>query len=469
MKVALCTSRSSRWAVSELPSSGDLDPHPRTDAPGTPTPSSVMSHFTKGKSTVSVDAYPVVASLALGTLGAMILGVFFAGFKEQWPVNYTSITSEFDAHHRRDLPRFLLVRVSPTALTAGGVAIAGEALGALPYLAALFTGVAHVLVTDLRAIVKSGSTMPPARVAYHLGSTLVVLLGTFAGGVLGLRARWLFPSATEMRDALWTAVVVAILAGWYLKSTSRHPDSHARLRSVQRDVGSALWRKIPTLARQQGADPYLLWAIVAAEVTQRPRWVRRIERRVPWQGSYGVAQIKSDEKLTDTESVTILARNFSGVVPERYPHGNLKFQHRLENLLENHNSSRAFISDVMRYLEELPPRAIAQSDGTAPDGFPHLLVHELQRKGGTLALRGSWYGPQVSLTAFEKGSGDEVGTFEANVPFFDDGKLRVGRRAEIRRKWNATVPIHHDGVTLYADDARMTHKVDVDFSWQTIQ
>jgi len=41
-KVGSATSRSSRWAVRELPSSEDLDPHPRTDAPR-PTPSSAKS------------------------------------------------------------------------------------------------------------------------------------------------------------------------------------------------------------------------------------------------------------------------------------------------------------------------------------------------------------------------------------------------------------------------------------------
>jgi len=38
-------SRSSRWVVSELPSSEDLDPYPVTDAPP-PTPSTVKSRET---------------------------------------------------------------------------------------------------------------------------------------------------------------------------------------------------------------------------------------------------------------------------------------------------------------------------------------------------------------------------------------------------------------------------------------
>src|SRR5689334_1627339 len=41
--VASCTSRSSSWAASELPSSEDLDPYPGSDAPTTPTPPSVKS------------------------------------------------------------------------------------------------------------------------------------------------------------------------------------------------------------------------------------------------------------------------------------------------------------------------------------------------------------------------------------------------------------------------------------------
>ena len=42
-KVASCTSRSSGWAVEELPSSGDLDVYPVSDAPSRSTPSTVKS------------------------------------------------------------------------------------------------------------------------------------------------------------------------------------------------------------------------------------------------------------------------------------------------------------------------------------------------------------------------------------------------------------------------------------------
>ena len=45
-KVASDTSRSSRWAASEPPSSEDLDPYPGTDAPTTATPLFVKSRIT---------------------------------------------------------------------------------------------------------------------------------------------------------------------------------------------------------------------------------------------------------------------------------------------------------------------------------------------------------------------------------------------------------------------------------------
>jgi hypothetical protein len=47
VKVASGTSRSSRWAASELPSSEDLDPYPGIDAPTASTPSNVKSQINR--------------------------------------------------------------------------------------------------------------------------------------------------------------------------------------------------------------------------------------------------------------------------------------------------------------------------------------------------------------------------------------------------------------------------------------
>lgn len=53
----------------------------------------------------------------------------------------------------------------------------------------------------------------------------------------------------------------------------------------------------------------LVIAVVLAEVQQRPRWFRRLERlggKVLGAGTYGVAQVAADNPITDEESIDIL-------------------------------------------------------------------------------------------------------------------------------------------------------------------
>ena len=62
-------SRSSRWRASELPSSGDLDVYPRTDAPTPPpaaTPSSAKSRVTAKTLGLTTTERKLLPSLGVG-------------------------------------------------------------------------------------------------------------------------------------------------------------------------------------------------------------------------------------------------------------------------------------------------------------------------------------------------------------------------------------------------------------------
>lgn len=414
---------------------------------------------------MSASLTTLAISLAFGAFGATALHVFFSGFKERWPSNYTSVANELEAHHRRSLPRYLLVRLSPPIFLAGASANFAVALDGSAGITAITTGVMHACTTDIRALWRRRRGSPPALIAYHSTSTVAVLFGAALGGLLSVKFRWIFPPATEMRDALWTGAIVAVLAGWYMQKTSNEPDADQSFAALRHDIGEKLWSDIPIIASANGADPYLIQAIVAAEATQRPRWIRRIERRVPWQGSYGVAQIKSNKKLTDTDSVELLAHAFAGTVPERSPTGHLVFIHRLENLLENHNSSPAFLSDVFKYLEEIAPRHIEHSNQMAQDGFPHLTVEGLRRVGGHLSIRGSWNGPKDALTVLV--DDDLARSLDAEVGDSVYGRAWSDKiqRSSCRRSWKSELPLDAERATIIGEIDGQKHAIVIDLSY----
>lgn len=404
-------------------------------------------------------------SVACGLLGAAALQIFFSGFKETWPSSYSPVTSELDAHHRRGAVNFIFVRLAPVVLLSGMAATFAISLAGTAYKAAITTGLAHVTINEFRAMWNRRKNAPPALVAYYSVSALAVITGAALGGYLGSTAKWLFPSAPEMRDALWTAAAATVLAAWYLKKTSTQIDESSRLDLIRQDVGEELWQYIPTIANENNADPYLIQALVAAEVTQRPRWIRRLERRLPWGASYGVAQISGHGNITDIESVVLLSKTFAGVVPHRSRYGGLLFTHRLENDLENHNSNPAFISDVLTFLELLPPQAQEQSEDVAPDGFPYLIVYSAKRVGGVIQLTGSWYGDTSTLIVSGPVSPRDRVTLDAGEWIFGEDLPESMHNAAVRRKWKASMPIDLDSATIEGRVEGSVQKVDVDFSY----
>lgn len=408
-------------------------------------------------------------SLAYAALGAGALYIFFAGFKEKWPISYTVVTSELDAHHRRGVINFLLVRLSPVILISGMAGTFAAGSGGRADVAAASVGLLHVAVTEIRGLWTRRRDAPPSLVAYYLFSTVIVLGGAVLGGYLGSNARWLFPNAIEMRDALWTAAAVAVLAGWYLQKAAKHPEPTSTLNNIQQDVGEELWNGIPALACKHGADPYLIQAIVAAEVTQRPLWMRRLERRLPWQATYGVAQVKSEIAISDKESIEELARTFTGMVPARHLYGNLAYKHRLINVLENHNSSPPFISDVIKYLETLPPSPIEQSEMLAPDGFPHLTVLTLRRRGATLAISGTWYGELASLRMRDGGSQGETFTLKGGDSVFGTGCTKESHPGCARLKWESRLPVDLESLAIIGKSDSEEHRIDMDFSYASVE
>ncbi|MGD8151221.1 hypothetical protein [Ornithinimicrobium sp. Y1694] len=248
----------------------------------------------------------------------------------------------------------------------------------------------------------------------------------------------MFPSIEDFRAAIWTAAVAAVLGASFLRVTSQvHGDHHGPdLDWIRNDVGRALWEKIPQIAVKYHADPHLVQAVVAAEVMQRPRWLRRIERRWPRTKSFGVAQVSSDRKLTDTESVTLLSQRLADVqVPIEY--GTVKRTPTLEWTLEKHNPNPAFISDCLLFLNELKFTYYGEgSEDAGADGLPALILTRVHRAGRNFVLKGSLCSDATRLVLR---SSDDGHSISVGVP-----------QLKIRQEWTVQVPITWDSVTIEA-------------------
>ncbi|QOK23969.1 hypothetical protein IGS73_06225 [Janibacter indicus] len=389
----------------------------------------------------------VITIIALSFSGAWVLHVVFRSIQTRWPENYTSTSSELDAHHRKGVGPFFLVRLGPVAAVAGLLSSTASRIDIDPAAVVTITLLTHLTVTDFR-ILRRFRSEAPRRLMYHAIAALCVTAAGLFGALVAALFPHLIPAPDELVAALWTAAFTAILAAAFLRATERR-DERLSLEWVTRDVGSQLWAEIPAIANDHDADPYLVQAIVAAEVTQRPRWFRQLERALGIGTTYGVGQVTGTRSMTDRDSVASVAKAFSGYRPGRRPDGYLANRRLFELHVENHNSSPAFITDCAQYLDELSPTTPYFLGPVADDGFPAVQLHVMRREHMHVTLEGS----AASLAAV-------IRARDPNGVSLGVRRLPDGPR---RRPWSLVVPIEVESVrlSLEANDADPDEGIDV--------
>ncbi|WP_143554074.1 hypothetical protein [Serinicoccus sp. CUA-874] len=378
----------------------------------------------------------MLISTLTAAAGSFALYVFYGAFSHRWPTNYSQIKSELDAHHRRGIVRFLGVRLGPVVLVAASVAHVARTLEGDPLLAALFLALAHVALTDGRALMRA-RPMPPRRFLYHFGAIVAVIIASIVGAIGGLAYPSVFPQMQELKAAIWTAAITAILGAAYLRMSSQRDNSEeSDLEWIRDDIGADVWDQIPEVALTAHADPQLVQAVVAAEVMQRPRWLRNIETRWPGARTFGVAQMASDKRLTDIESVELLSRNLAGVQVDT-EYGYFQSTPVLEGRLELHNENPAFISDCLKFLRDLKRVDGRGSEVVGADGLPAIVVCRVKRAGQELLVTGTycWDADRIDVAS-------SVG-YEALASV----EIPEGRA---RRPWSFTTRLDVDDVTISA-------------------
>lgn len=134
------------------------------------------------------------------------------------------------------------------------------------------------------------------------------------------------PDLSELTEAIWTALLVAVLGAFLVRATSgsengRSLNPEYLFERAVRDAGRETFDEIYQTSIRYQVDPLLVTAVAASEILQRPRWFRRFERILGWmrkQGTYGVMQMSAPKPVSDKRSIELFCERNRGAVCFRY-------------------------------------------------------------------------------------------------------------------------------------------------------
>lgn len=258
---------------------------------------------------VTVDQQDIQAA-ALGVFGALALSGVYRFIRTDWPEAYVFARNLLERFQRKSFWQYLLLRTGPAVVVFYLVAATALRLGVPPGIGVVTAGICFALLTDVRAM-RNAIRLRDSRLTILMTMYIINLMVTASMAWIGLRlAKWSIeyaPTPNAMVEGLWIAGLVTAMAAFVRTLIGREYRSDSdRVRDVIADITPAIWEYTIRASERHGIDSALACAVISAECSQRPRWVRRVERligRVRGFGTYGVAQIPSSRPLSDEESV----------------------------------------------------------------------------------------------------------------------------------------------------------------------
>lgn len=242
-----------------------------------------------------------------------LLGIYGA-MQTHWPASYVNITTSSGQLGRFSLSWYLFFRMGPTFLVALVTAVSAERLGLSP----LFTVTGGLVVYALfvvRHLVRG-----PRGMSSREKRILVGCFGIGLSLMSGVLALWLkdylapiIPQPSALLDAIWTALVVAVIYFAFKRLLDNKVDPASLQDVARRDVGDEMWKYSRAEAERLNVPVPVVQAVLLAEAIQRPRWFRYLERVFQYvqgffgkEGTTGIAQMRSRRPLRDKESVRLL-------------------------------------------------------------------------------------------------------------------------------------------------------------------
>lgn len=281
--------------------------------------SAIRTFFT---TTLDDTGRSAIITVGLALLGVATLIGAYSLIKTDWPEAYTDTETRAQEHIRvNPIRTYVIFRGGPVFLVCGFISVLTDRAGGSAWSGFWVLLVVYLISTTGRAVF---DTVRHPRhqnwvmlMIYHALSMCIVILA----GLLAVALRSLFapiiPNSQELLISLWAGVFAALLA-----SVARQLLSPVRLGghdvvlALIRDVGPKTWSYLINQTAHDEKLQILTMAVVLAEVQQRPKWFRRLERlsgKVLGPGTYGVAQVAADAPITDKESIDLLLKRLDTV------------------------------------------------------------------------------------------------------------------------------------------------------------
>lgn len=259
----------------------------------------------------------LLLSVLLGLFGGMLLKAFYSMVRMKMPTSYVYGASHLQRSAKSSIIRYLIFRFAPVYFVCLAVCVTAERLELYVLPAFISTVLLFVALSSFVSIF-CRLKMPTKGAGFHTFLQLGGVVGTILIGYLGYLSHdslsFLVPEPSEFVIAVWTAVFVAVVAHLLAKATSgvsERLDIERRIEMVVNDIGEDNWAWIKSECRRHDVPWCVIAAIVMVEVSERPKWMRSVERicgRLLCQKvvmSYGITQERSNVVLTDRESVRL--------------------------------------------------------------------------------------------------------------------------------------------------------------------
>lgn len=357
----------------------------------------------------------VLGSITLGLVGAASLWGLYRALELNWPVQYASLNDTFALRISQTWWKFGIYRVVPVYLLGVALAVTASRLDLNAATSLICAIVIHLASTNGRALMESFGVLKvraETRVNYSAYNIIAIV------GVAGVAGAAYFsfpfltafvPSPQALLDNLWIALFVAVAGGFAIALIGARPDEAPAFAEqyfvdrARRDLGLDLLDHAYRVAVDVRCDPMLFLSLIYAEVLQRPRWVRNLERvkgKIYGPGSYGAMQIQSRTPVSDKESITLGGQRhagswgFSNVQGWWAPRDG-----QVWKAAAAQNEDKNFIGLVQQIYSSL----FHQNEAFEFEGGI-LRILEVRRYPQTFALRAVLIGPRIEVQ-FETGDG----------------------------------------------------------------